>query len=68
MPSLRVDDHQTGPLNPGREKVNRPVVGGSHRMLEGLEFETELKSDSAALNGLVASVLDTVGDFFRAAA
>lgn len=29
---------------------------------EGLEFETELKSDSAALHGLVAAVLDAAGE------
>ena len=29
---------------------------------EGLEFETELESDSAALNSLVASLLERVGD------
>jgi len=29
---------------------------------EGLAFETELKSDSAALHGLVAAVLDAAGD------
>lgn len=29
---------------------------------EGLEFETTLESDSAALNGLVATVLDEVGE------
>jgi hydrogenase expression/formation protein HypE len=29
---------------------------------EGLEFETALKSDSAALHGLVARILDTGGD------
>jgi hydrogenase expression/formation protein HypE len=29
---------------------------------EGLEFETTLQSDSAALNGLVAAVLDAAGD------
>ncbi len=45
--------------------VNGPIAEHGIAIMsvrEGLEFETELKSDSAALNGLVAAVLDAAGD------
>src|ERR1700689_1452888 len=29
---------------------------------EGLEFESQIRSDCAALNGMIAAVLDEVGD------